>query len=1478
MFFLQTTKLDITFVKNIDFLKSVPEDFLKELLYLEKYVEQNPKCQDDIREFVKKQEETVLVTVPKTKIFRFEKAQRYWPTNAHKIVMLRNDGLWEVKFLKTTEKQNSAEIAARQDKENSKKDKNGKKVNSALIAYNPDTQSAWLEEFKPDTDYDGQFPMKEFPSRFKWPHNYLKHGLNNRVITDGITNNHHTLAALYCSDYEDAVNLKNQIVLGYKPKDRLKQYGGLINVGIKYFKQEVCTLFYREICRFLYNQKEVDNLYCGNPDHVYGQKPHDEHEHHNSESEDEIFSAKSKKSKKHHHQQKHQDKEVDVTFEYNEDVQVLLRYIDESDMMKFCFNGYKLQKGILPVMTVRGGFATGDFAENIIAFVVDITLVYNKDKRILWTTSFPIVYKNKDEGLHISHFTTPESYNHETIWNFNKLWLMLKSYSENVDLKFSIKFMDEKDDDNDFSSLGSAKSEDEQKNNEWSINFWELHRSILEHKVMIIPFFEKNVFLWVDFLRVSILDNTFDLENLMQSQRIIFDSFYWDRYKFPCMSPHLYNLIISQTLPPFIEKAGQSSTYDECVDLLKAPQKYTSEICKFISEQLTIKSAYNAVYREIISNGDYEKLVDELEISKHFNKILGTNSHFKDLTTTFWKKDIDHDKFASLLQLCCIGMKRNQRFSYWRSLIEKSNKNKILSMLEPIVQKQYEQIQSLDTMNEDSLFQVHDLKVDCFIRSTKALSFLGNNLLADQHTLNLMKKEIQLIIGSVTDNLNNNTDMLYDICWAIMLTNQFMHPKTMQLKKDKDGKIPSTGLRSIEKCQKEIFILKLVLANLNSDMLMHIFGMGLSQEKLVMIHQQNNFVDQLNSEGSLNIRDIFFVMNFFTDHDDDDGNTVSVDYLFMLYKSCFVSSILDHWEEMFFKINNACDFEIQFIIYFKQHIDYQKVLPDAFKKLSQLLKGESYGEMIEFFHDYKIKGLHSVSNLIQYLEQKLIVIDSNCIKINSKEMKQFLDFTKSYMAKRQIEKKNNLKEEHKHNIFQNQKEATKHNDFQDPMKEEMKKMQDSHRSHVSISDANSYKLGIEVNEFEDAYTKNVHKKDMMKSHLGPVQDSLDSKNQNSIESLSEKSSDKNLHNNNHTNEKNIHNNSHTHDKNSNFHDNFNSHKPLSKIRSQMGSEHHTVFENKLHASNVHHDDKLSFNSSEKFNSELEMIANNDHNADNESYAGEFSDISWGVPDNEIYDVPEQSQKYVTNTHNLAAINEVFSNISEKNTVRSSVQSNLPENSHLQKEKIFKKIEKEIMVPLVYTGPYACEETEIYVSINRHNIPLSEVGLLEMFVKGEVFFKATIDMYGRISKRIIRKVLSDDVEVVMQKYTPDYDNSHLAFTVENKSNHNNKIKTFKGNIDLRRFKFDTFERLRILLKKADASNNLAVSRINIEKTEDPVELDLHDMLFFDLTVLIRCQHKTADLNYLDFKYELDESEVLLHIGNFCFIKNQKTFGI
>lgn len=177
-----------------------------------------------------------------------------------------------------------------------------------------------------------------------------------------------------------------------------------------------------------------------------------------------------------------------------------------------------------------------------------------------------------------------------------------------------------------------------------------------------------------------------------------------------------------------------------------------------------------------------------------------------------------------------------------------------------------------------------------------------------------MKAEIGLIFRSVTDLLEH-TDLLHEICWAIILTNLTLYPAHgTHFFKSKSNTVHTPGTYMLENSQKEIFILKMVLANLNPIILKHILGFGLSLERLLLGHLLNNFIDLLNSEFCLAVRDIFYLLNFY-----DTVEDVKPNYLiYMLFKSCMVSAIFAGWEDMFLKTSNGADFESQFLIYCKQ--------------------------------------------------------------------------------------------------------------------------------------------------------------------------------------------------------------------------------------------------------------------------------------------------------------------------------------------------------------------------------------------------------------------------------------------------------------------------------------------------------------------------------------------------------------------------------
>lgn len=206
----------------------------------------------------------------------------------------------------------------------------------------------------------------------------------------------------------------------------MPQYEGLLNITIKWFKMKLYLLFYREMCRFLYTFYGHEDLWGGKyTDWICPSRycP-------SVEGTDMMISAFM--FNKGVRNLDYDANEKPVTFYLNPDGGVPLRTLVDEDMMLYCFNGYALQKEVLPIMTIKGGFAYGEFAENMSAFVLDIFLIEKKKKKVLYSTSLPLVFQQEENKLGLSYYMWPDKYINEGIWNFNALYNTLHQYSQNV--------------------------------------------------------------------------------------------------------------------------------------------------------------------------------------------------------------------------------------------------------------------------------------------------------------------------------------------------------------------------------------------------------------------------------------------------------------------------------------------------------------------------------------------------------------------------------------------------------------------------------------------------------------------------------------------------------------------------------------------------------------------------------------------------------------------------------------------------------------------------------------------------------------------------------------------------------------------------------------------------------------------------------------------------------------------------------------
>lgn len=87
--------------------------------------------------------------------------------------------------------------------------------------------------------------------------------------------------------------------------------------------------------------------------------------------------------------------------------------------------------------------------------------------------------------------------------------------------------------------------------------------------------------------------------------------------------------------------------------------------------------------------------------------------------------------------------------------------------------------------------------------------------------------------------------------------------------------------------------------------------------------------------------------------------------------------------------------------------------------------------------------------------------------------------------------------------------------------------------------------------------------------------------------------------------------------------------------------------------------------------------------------------------------------------------------------------------------IIKHIEQDVMVPMVFTGDHDELQPEIYISFNRHNIPIYTTGTLEVILNGETIFKTQVDMFGRVQRRTFKNFVPQHQESLTVKFTPNF---------------------------------------------------------------------------------------------------------------------------
>ena len=230
----------------------------------------------------------------------------------------------------------------------------------------------WAEEIAPDDIYCGQFPYEVYRSRFEFSDDVIDKKMWHRVCIEGNCKGRSKYkVALYCRDHPEAVCLRSQILLNYRFKNNLDLWHGFMTYAILYSKVNMAVRFLRKICLLQHNIYGLPNYWEGNEANQISPKPWvDDFEGANNILAAFMFNKGNQKEKLYE-----SDHEPLKEFILNPDLAHPLYDLRHEDLMEWCWNGFEIKKGILPTMTIKGGYVFSDCYVDLAAFIQEIELV-----------------------------------------------------------------------------------------------------------------------------------------------------------------------------------------------------------------------------------------------------------------------------------------------------------------------------------------------------------------------------------------------------------------------------------------------------------------------------------------------------------------------------------------------------------------------------------------------------------------------------------------------------------------------------------------------------------------------------------------------------------------------------------------------------------------------------------------------------------------------------------------------------------------------------------------------------------------------------------------------------------------------------------------------------------------------------------------------------------------------------------------------
>jgi len=492
----------------------------------------------------------------------------------------------------------------------------------------------------------------------------------------------------------------------------------------------------------------------------------------------------------------------------------------------------EISENNLPVITLEKILCTPKEDENIAGCIIKTRVLKNKSE-LLYEAETRFALRKIIQGICYLERVAEHDGSSSIVFEDIVLNHNIDLATEFITLKFTLMLPDKREEDFEFEVMA-------------------LSRSFYVKAVNYVDFQNRNYVLVIKNLKLY-GNCTYDkFTQTFDKQCVFVDDFSSARVKMPIFSPRLYPILnralLSGRLHDFLHEDFLSveDIEDEYISKFYAVKfglmRYDLIENNFIKAKLNIKIWWDFA-QTLKPSGEITSLFS-------FHPAFMDYLKFKDNLAACICPE-DRKGLSEILSIAILGIKSEVRPIFWEKLSIKDGRTHVTEQLNTftpkIVEQLYKMVNAKNIYEIKCLFRNHQRIVSHYLRILEDMK-LGN-----ANGMPFLAKEVEhvvLMVHEFSHKGHFNRATLGILLLASLMNETPAHKQTMM----------DYYLRVN---QRELLLLKIVLANSDPEVLGYLFDLGLSVELVFGKHMMSNFSTLFMSELCLRIRDIRFILRFY---------------------------------------------------------------------------------------------------------------------------------------------------------------------------------------------------------------------------------------------------------------------------------------------------------------------------------------------------------------------------------------------------------------------------------------------------------------------------------------------------------------------------------------------------------------------------------------------------------------------------------------